>query len=284
MKETMVYVAIGCIFLLAIGTYLLIVSKKSKEENLESIIQMIKRSGQVAKTNIDNKMDGVPYMQKRKKYLEYAIDITESDETLDNLSKYQLLCILFSIIAFVLVIFFVGNMFFAFIIFAAGIFAMLYPEIKLKSHVKKKYADFDNALPDFISRISLAMGAGINLSQAMIIAAKALEGPIKSEFNRFLADIERNQDNISKPYLNLKRRIPTKSCERFCSVVITGVRNGNKMSDILEKETEYLNDELLTSMEEKAKKNEVTSTAISTGLIFLPITVLLIAPIMATSI
>ena len=68
MKETMVYVAIGCIFLLAIGTYLLIVSKKSKEENLESIIQMIKRSGQVAKTNIDNKMDGVPYMQKRKKY------------------------------------------------------------------------------------------------------------------------------------------------------------------------------------------------------------------------
>jgi len=56
------------------------------------------------------------------------------------------------------------------------------------------------------------------------------------------------------------------------------------MSDILEKETEYLNDELLTSMEEKAKKNEVTSTAISTGLIFLPITVLLIAPIMATSI
>ena len=82
MKETMVYVAIGCIFLL------LIVSKKSKEENLESIIQMIKRSGQVAKTNIDNKMDGVPYMQKRKKYLEYAIDITESDETLDNLSKY----------------------------------------------------------------------------------------------------------------------------------------------------------------------------------------------------
>ena len=80
---------------------------------------------------------------------------------------------MFSIIAFVLVIFFVGNMFFAFIIFAAGIFAMLYPEIKLKSDVKKKYADFDNALPDFISRISLAMGAGINLSQAMIIAAKA---------------------------------------------------------------------------------------------------------------
>lgn len=284
MKETMVYVAIGCIFLLCIGIYLLIVTTKSKEENLESIIQVIKRSGQNVKTNFDSKMDEVPYMQKRKKYLEYAIDITGSDETMENLSKYQLLCILFSIIAFILVTIFVGNLLFSFIALGIGLFAMAYPEIKLKGDVKKKYADFDDALPDFISRISLAMGAGINLSQAMIIAAKALDGPIKSEFNRFLADIERNQDNISKPYLNLKRRIPTKSCERFCSVVITGVRNGNKMSDILEKETDYLNDELLTSMEEKAKKNEVTSTAISTGLIFLPITVLLIAPIMATSI
>lgn len=284
MKETLVYVAIGCIFLLCIGIYLLIVTTKSKEENLESIIQAIKRSGQIAKTNIDNKVNDVPYMQKRKKNLEYAIDITESDETIENLSKYQLLCIFFSIVAFILVTIFVGNLLISFIVFGIGFFIMMYPEIKLKSDVKQKYDDFDNALPDFISRISLAMGAGINLSQAMIIAAKALDGPIKSEFNRFLADIERNQDDISKPYLNLKKRIPTKSCERFCSVVITGVRNGNKMSDILEKETDYLNDELLTTMEEKAKKNEVTSTAISTGLIFLPITVLLIAPIMATSI
>lgn len=284
MKETLVYVAIGCIFLLCIGIYLLIVTTKSKEENLESIIQVIKRSGQIAKTNIDNRVNDVPYMQKRKKNLEYAIDITESDETIENLSKYQLLCIFFSIVAFILVTIFVGNLLISFIVLGIGFFIMMYPEIKLKSDVKQKYDDFDNALPDFISRISLAMGAGINLSQAMIIAAKALDGPIKSEFNRFLADIERNQDDISKPYLNLKRRIPTKSCERFCSVVITGVRNGNKMSDILEKETDYLNDELLTTMEEKAKKNEVTSTAISTGLIFLPITVLLIAPIMATSI
>lgn len=284
MKETLFYIAIGCIFLLCIGIYLLITVSKSNENSLESIVATIRRSGLSAKTNFDNKMQELPYMQKRKKYLEYAIDITESDETIENLSKYQHLCLGVSIIACLLILIFVQKILFALIILAGGIFATVYPEMKLKGDVQKKYNDFDNALPDFISRISLAMGAGINLSQAMIIAVKGLDGPIKKEFNRFLADIERNQDNISKPYLNLKKRIPTKACERFCSVVITGVRNGNRMADILEKETEYLNDELLTSMEEKAKKSEVTSTAISTGLIFLPITVLLIAPVMATSI
>lgn len=280
MKETLLYVVIGCIFLLGFSIYLYIQAKKENETDINRIINAIKDSSIQSQKYLDNKLNNSSFFKKRQDDLEKMIDITESNYTLDSISKYQRLALSIGVLAILMITIFLMNFFATLIsiLIVAGI--VVYPDFKLKNDLKKKYEEFDHALPDFISRVSLAMDAGFNLGQAMVVSARAIQGDIQKEFNRFLADSERCVGDITKPYQNLSARFPTTSCKRFCSVVITGLKNGNSMKTILKKETEYQNDEILTKMEEQGKKSEVTSTAISTAFIFLPITVLLIAPIM----
>lgn len=283
MKEMFLYIAIICIFLICFSLYIFLQSKNKDENDIEQLINKIKQSGIASQERMKVKMNEIPYIQKRNIELENMIDITESDYTLDSIFKYRKIVLLCTVGAFALVLAFIG-LFPAMLALVIGCLCAFAPDIKLKQDLNKKYEAFDKTLPDFISRVSLAMNAGMNLSQAMVIATRALDGDIKKEFVRFLADTERNQDDIARPYLNLKNRFPTKSCERFCSVVITGIKNGNKMSDILEKESNYIIDDELIKMEEQGKRNEMMSTAVSTAFIFIPITALLIAPIMMSNV
>lgn len=283
MKELLVYISIICIFLIGLSLYIYIQSKNNNENDIQVLINKIRKSCFVSQEVMMKKMEEIPYIQRKNQEIEKMIDITESEYTLDSIYKYRKIVLICTFAAFILVLIFVGFIP-SILILAIGGLCSYVPDFRLKQDLSMKYQIFDNTLPDYISRVSLAMNAGMNLSQAMIIATRALDGDIKKEFVRFLADTERNQDDIAKPYINLRQRFPTKSCERFCSVVITGIKNGNKMSEILEKETNYINDETLIKMEEQGKKNEIVSTAISTGFIFIPITALLIAPIMMTSV
>lgn len=280
MKEIVLYIAIASIFLLGFAVYLYIQARKDNETDINRIINVIRDSSIQSQKFLDEKMSNSSFFQQRNKDLEKMIDITESSYTLDSIAKFQRLSIIIGILCVILVTVFIMNFFATLITLAIVIFVVIFPDLKLRNALNSKYEEFDKALPDFISRVSLAMDAGFNLSQAMVVSTKAIQGDIQKEFNRFLADSERCVSNITQPYQNLSERFPTSSCKRFCSVVITGLKNGNSMKTILKKETEYLNDEILTKMEEQGKKSEVTSTAVSTAFIFLPITVLLIAPIM----
>ena len=280
MKEALLYVSIGCIFLLGFSVYLYIQAKKENETDINRIINAIKNSSIQSQRYLDEKLNSNSYFQRRNKELERMIDITESSYTLESIGKFQKLAVVVGISATLLITLFIQNLFISLISLAVVSCVVVYPDFKLRNDLNQKYEEFDRVLPDFISRVSLAMDAGFNLTQAMIVSTRAIQGDIQKEFNRFLADSERCVGNITLPYQNLSDRFPTTSCKRFCSVVITGLKNGNSMKSILKKETEYQNDEILTKMEEQGKKNEVTSTAVSTAFIFLPITVLLIAPIM----
>ena len=208
MKELLVYISIICIFLIGLSLYIYIQSKNNNENDIHVLINKIRKSSFVSQEVMMKKMEEIPYIQRKNQEIEKMIDITESEYTLDSIYKYRKFVLICTFAAFILVLIFVGFIP-SILILAIGGLCSYVPDFRLKQDLSMKYQIFDNTLPDYISRVSLAMNAGMNLSQAMIIATRALDGDIKKEFVRFLADTERNQDDIAKPYINLRQRFPT---------------------------------------------------------------------------
>ncbi len=164
------------------------------------------------------------------------------------------------------------------------IYAVLMKEMELKSKIRAKESGFDDALPQFETNMLLGMQAGAGVQKSMEMAIKNLpEGLVQVEFKKLLLETKTYTDDIALPYLNLSKRVPTKDCERFCNIIIAGLRNGNSMSEILTNESEYMTQQVLNKIKEKGERNAVTATAISSGLVFLPLIVIFLAPMLASS-
>lgn len=157
-------------------------------------------------------------------------------------------------------------------------------EMTMRSKIKAKLEEFDEQLPQFESGMLLSMQAGAGIQKAMKTAIKSMPDSLaKAEFEQLMVEIGTSTSNISTPYLNLSRRVPTKDCERFCNVVLFGLKSGNSMSDILENESQYMNQQIINRLQERGEKNSVKATAITSGLVFMPMIILFIAPLMANS-
>lgn len=150
--------------------------------------------------------------------------------------------------------------------------------------LKKKNEEFDRALPDYEINLLLGLEAGATLPVSMEMACKAIDDPlVQIEFRQLLRDIQTNNDHPLTPYRALSKRVPTKDCQRFCNLITAGIQNGTSMSEILNKELEQTTDEQLNAIKEKAQKNTMISTAVSTAFIFIPIMILFMAPLLAQS-
>lgn len=284
MKANLYFVLVGCFFLMAITLYLIIQSLRTKQSELDRIIQHAITAGVGAKNKLEGNVTNVSAVKKHENYLEQMIKLTNSERNATNLIRFEFYTAFITVVLIVLSLIFIGSPIITIGLFIAGTVIAVAPEIELRSSLQKKYIEFDRILPEFIEKVVLSMNAGYNMNKAFIVATRSLTGPIQAEFQKFLLDTQKFSDDMAMPYKNLSQRIPTNSCKRFCSVVITGLTNGNSMKDILNTESDYLNEEILVSLEKQGRKNETMSTAVSTGLIFLPIIALMIAPIIATSV
>ena len=55
------------------------------------------------------------------------------------------------------------------------------------------------------------------------------------------------------------------------------------MSQILENESEYMTQQTINRIKEKGERNSVKATAISSGLVFLPMIIIFLAPLIANT-
>lgn len=282
-RNSLFMLVIPLSLLFSLMLYLLLASIGSSQSELDRIIESARMAGKTFRDNSDTRITSMSFVKAHMEKLQTAIDFIGKDTDAEAVVKTEFYGLIVTLILTLLALIFVGSLVIPLVIAVAGGVLSFAGEISIWSDRDKKYKDFDKALPEFIQRIVLSMNAGYNLDKAMKVSARSLTGPAQPELQRFLIDVSKFSDDIAMPYRNLSERIPTDACKRFCSVVITGIRNGNPMRDVLSEEADYLNEELLTDLQSQGKKNETKSTAISTGFIFLPVIILMIAPIVATS-
>ncbi len=211
-------------------------------------------------------------------------EIYEGNATPQSLMKKQIMILLFGL-SFTLISHLVFKVLIVtLIIFFTTLILAFMPYSSLKSSVNGKRAAFDDALNAFETNMLLGLESNATPIKSMEMAVRTLpEGLVRIEFQQLLRDIQLDSDNIAKPYMKLAQRVPTKDCERFCNIIISGVKNGNSMRDILSQESEHMSQQQLNKIQEQGQKNSIKATAISSGLIFLPLIIIFIAPLMANS-
>lgn len=285
-REITFLIGAGCILLFFIVLSILISVKPGYEINLEDIVNgktvMTKRD---MKRDFKAKISESSFYQKRCEDLQKLLNLSyNTEETPETIMKFELMALICGLGITLLIHIIFNFLLITVIAFALSIYAVFMKQLSLKAKIKEKENGFDNALPQFETNMLLGMQAGAGLQKSMGMAIKTLpEGLVQVEFKKLLLETKTYTDDIALPYLNLSKRVPTKDCERFCNIVISGVKNGNSMSDILNNESEYMTQQVLNKIKELGEKNAVKATAISSGLVFLPLLVVFLAPMMASS-
>lgn len=285
-RELMILIGAGCILLFFIVLSILVSAKPKGQTNLDDIV-----NGQVSMTRRDMKkeirdrIDNSTLYQKRREKLQRMLDLTyNTEETPETIMKFQLMAFITGIGCTILLDLIFNFLLITVTAFALTVYAVMMKDMSLKSKIKAKEEGFDNALPQFETNMLLGMQAGAGLQKSMEMAIKTLpEGLVQVEFKKLLLETKTYTEDIALPYMNLSKRVQTKDCERFCNIVISGLKNGNSMGEILDNESEHMTQEVLNKIKEKGEKNAIAATAISSGLVFLPLIIIFLAPMVASS-
>lgn len=202
----------------------------------------------------------------------------EKSWTTESIFKWQLGWLIAAIVSFLFSALVLQVAIFILVIPALCLGAMMAPILILRSRYATRQEQFDENLPQFINHMCLGFDSGASITKAMMLAIQTLEDDIRQDFDQLLVDYQMHMDDASLPFDHLAQRMPTEECKRFCNVTSTGLKNGNEMRAIFQKEAEYMVEEYKTKLQESAKKKQNVADAISTLFIFLPIVVIMVAP------
>lgn len=184
-----------------------------------------------------------------------------------------------------LVFFIITKIFFLPILgLALTFFAVTAKDRELSSKLQAKEADFDAQLPQFENSLLMGINAGATLTKAMELAIDAMmDSPSKEEFELLLTQTRTSTSDPSFPYLELAKRVHTKDCDQFTNLIINGVRNGTSMGTILESNSSTMMENMKNRIHEQNEKASTRATVFTSGFVLLPMIVIFLAPMIASS-
>ena len=284
MKETSLMIAIAGI-IAGFGLVAIMLLKKPKTDVLlKNILEGTGGDQSIKRKDPTEKLKATGVYKKRAEHLQKMIDLTYDEErTPESVFQWQMT---WALLAFLAVPFL--QLIFNFIPLTIGclllcIFMASSPDRSLTGNYKKKCDDFDKGLPTFLTNMSLAMDSGCQLEDAMRMAIQTLDSTMLIEFQQLLIDISVYIDDKSIAFQKLMQRVKSKDCERFCNVIISGIKNGNRMEDIIKNESETMNRNQIIKIREEGEKKKNSAEAISLALTFFPMIVIFIAPLMESA-
>lgn len=284
MKETMLLIAIGGI-ITGCGLIAILLLRKPKTDILlKNIIEGTGGDQSIKRSSPTDKLKTTSLYKKRAEHLQKMIDLTYDEErTPESVFQWQMTWLLLALLAVPFL-----QLIFKFVPLTVGcllmcLFMATSPDRDLASKYKKKCEDFDQGLPTFLTNMSLAMDSGCQLEDAMRMAIQTLDSTMLIEFQQLLIDITVFIDDKSIAFQKLMQRVNSKDCERFCNVIISGIKNGNRMEDIIKNESEMMNRNQITKIRENGEKKKNAAEAVSLALTFFPMIVIFIAPLMESA-
>jgi len=137
------------------------------------------------------------------------------------------------------------------LLLVGAIVGYIYPNIWLKSKVKKRIQKFNSALPDMINTLIGALRSGYSLTQAMKTVSEDCEAPVNEEILILLKELSYGI-TMEEALNNLNTRMPSVELEIMIQATLIQRQAGGNLSNILEiivktiRERNKLNRQIMT--------------------------------------
>ena len=120
---------------------------------------------------------------------------------------------------------------------AALIFALLaasVPFIKISSDRNKRFAAFEEGLPDALDAMCRALRAGHPFNETLRLVAEEHSGPVAHEFGLTFADINFGND-VRRAMLGLLERMPSMTVMMLVTTILIHRESGGNLTEVLER-------------------------------------------------
>ena len=141
------------------------------------------------------------------------------------------------------------------LLFAVAVVALAWfvPDLLLYNTAGKRRTAIQQALPDTLDQMTIAVEAGLGFEAAMAHVARNSNGPLAEELIRTLQDIQVGQPR-RQAYQALADRSPEPDLRRFLRAVIQAERHGVSIARVLSTQADEMRLKRRQRAEEKAMK------------------------------
>lgn len=119
---------------------------------------------------------------------------------------------------------------FLIIMLAVGFFL---PDLLLSQNGKKRQAQIDDELPDFLDVLSVTVSAGLSFRSALDKVIERSEGPLADEMQLTLRQMDLGEPMYTA-FTNLRKRTDSDSLDSFITALLQSQELGAPLSDALE--------------------------------------------------
>lgn len=114
-------------------------------------------------------------------------------------------------------------------------FAMFWlPILKISSDRSRRFAKFEEGLPDALDSICRALRAGHPFNETLQLVAEEHQGPVAVEFGLTFADINYGND-VRRAMLGLLERMPSMTVMMLVTSVLIHRETGGNLTEVLER-------------------------------------------------
>lgn len=117
--------------------------------------------------------------------------------------------------------------------------AYLIPKWRLRRRAERKWARFDEDLPDALQVMVQAMRAGESLIQSVQRAAERIPGPVREEFELLRREYSRSL-SLGEVLARARERIPSDGFRMVSSALILGAAQGGDLLEVLQRLSESI--------------------------------------------
>lgn len=204
------------------------------------------------------------YYDKKRKKLSQAYVLMKPEE-------FFLLSVIFSLIGFLLLYFLTKNLLLGLF---GGILGFIIPDVNINSIKKKRGLKLNAQLPEALNILSNGLRAGLSFSQAVSVAGKDLESPIKDEFSKVIRDNTLGK-SMEDALIDFTQRTDDEDVDMFVTAMIIQRQVGGNLAEILDTISNTIRERVRIKGELRTLTAQSKLSAIIIGLLPVAISIVL---------
>ncbi|WP_349569607.1 type II secretion system F family protein [Azotobacter salinestris] len=115
-----------------------------------------------------------------------------------------------------------------------GLLAFCLPLLKISGDRAKRFAAFEEGLPDALDAMCRALRAGHPFNETLRLVAEEHKGPVAQEFGQTFADINYGND-MRRAMLGLLERVPSMTVMMLVTTILIHRETGGNLTEVLER-------------------------------------------------
>jgi tight adherence protein C len=158
------------------------------------------------------------------------------------------------------------------------LFGTIVPQRMIEQKIKARRENIERNLPEFLDLVKSVTEAGLVVQEAINKVTARLKGPLADEFKRVMAETKSNGGQWRIAMENMAFRNDIDTLSDVVSDILIAYEKGTSITDTLNKEAILMRELRNTKLQEKAKSMSVKLIIPMAIFSFLPLLVLLVAP------